>query len=218
MSPRLLILVGILITVVMISVPVAGQQGPTTSWSPSRTAWGDPDLQGVYTFSTQTPVERPKELAGKAFYTEAELKELAARAEAARRSREERDVDPKTPPGGYDAVWTASEGGRLSNRTSLIIDPEDGRLPALTPLGQKIRAEIEAEEASRTIGNETITIVGQIIPSIHAASPAPFQELARHITTVFRSCKCRVTWRFTMRVCTTCASSPWMAGRMRTPI
>src|SRR5437867_5346415 len=44
----------------------------------------------------------------------------------------------------------------LSNRTSLIIDPEDVRLPALTPLGQKIRAEIEAEEASRTIGNETI--------------------------------------------------------------
>ena len=44
----------------------------------------------------------------------------------------------------------------MSNRTSLIIDPEDVRLPALTPLGQKIRAEIEAEEASRTIGKETI--------------------------------------------------------------
>jgi len=156
MSPRVLILVGALIAVVVIPVPVTGQQSPATNWTPSRTAWGDPDLQGVYTFSTQTPVERPKELAGKAFYTEAELKELAARAEAARRSREDRDVDPKTPPGGYDAVWTASEGGRLSNRTSLIIDPEDGRLPALTPLGQKIRAEIEAEEASRTIGKETI--------------------------------------------------------------
>ena len=156
MSPRVLILIGALIAVVVIPVPVAGQQSPATNWTPSRTAWGDPDLQGVYTFSTQTPVERPKELAGKAFYTEAELKELAARAEAARRSREDRDVDPKTPPGGYDAVWTASEGGRLSNRTSLIIDPEDGRLPALTPLGQKIRAEIEAEEASRTIGKETI--------------------------------------------------------------
>src|SRR2546426_9115541 len=102
MSPRVLILVGALIAVVVIPVPVAGQQSPATNWTPSRTAWGDPDLQGVYTFSTQTPVERPKELAGKAFYTEAELKELAARAEAARRSREDRDVDPKTPPGGYE--------------------------------------------------------------------------------------------------------------------
>src|SRR6266581_2653288 len=127
MNPRILILIGALIAVVVIPVPVAGQQSPATNWTPSRTAWGDPDLQGVYTFSTRTPVERPKELAGKAFYTEAELKELAARAEAARRSREDRDMDP-----------------------------EDGRLPALTPLGQRIRAEIEAEEASRTIGKETI--------------------------------------------------------------
>jgi len=74
MSPRVLILVGALIAVVVIPVPVAGQQSPATNWTPSRTAWGDPDLQGVYTFSTQTPVERPKELAGKAFYTEAELR------------------------------------------------------------------------------------------------------------------------------------------------
>src|SRR5229473_7077717 len=133
MSPRFLILIGGLIAVVMASVPVAGQQGPTTNWTPSHTAWGDPDLQGVYTFATQTPVERPKELGGKAVYTEADLAELAERAEAARRTREESAPDPARPPGGYDAVWTASERGRLSNRTSLIIDPEDGRMPTLTP-------------------------------------------------------------------------------------
>src|SRR5437870_9441926 len=100
MSPRLLVLIGASLVVLIVTLPVAGQQGPITNWTPSRTAWGDPDLQGVYTFATQTPVERPKELAGKAVYTEAELKELAARAEAARRTREDRDVDPKTQPGG----------------------------------------------------------------------------------------------------------------------
>src|SRR5205809_5015648 len=107
MSPRVLILVGALIAVVVIPVPVAGQQGPITNWTPSRTAWGDPDLQGVYTFATQTPVERPKELAGKAVYTESELAQVTERSEAARRAREDGPVDPTKPPGGYDAVWTA---------------------------------------------------------------------------------------------------------------
>ena len=156
MSPRFLILIGTLMAVVMISVPAAGQQGKATSWAPARTAWGDPDLQGVYTFATQTPVERPKELAGKAAYTEGELAEVAKKSESARKEREDRPVDPTKPPGGYDAVWTASERGKLTDRTSLIIDPEDGRLPALTPRAQKIRADIEAEEAARTIGKETI--------------------------------------------------------------
>jgi hypothetical protein len=155
MRPRLLILIGALMAVAMVSLPAAGQQ-PTTNWTPSRTAWGDPDLQGVYTFATQTPVERPKELAGKAVFTESELAAVTERSEAARRAREEGPVDPTKPPGGYDAVWTASERGKLTGRTSLIVDPEDGRMPALTPQAQKIRAQIEAEEAARTIGKETI--------------------------------------------------------------
>ena len=156
MSPRLPIFVGALMAVVIVSLPVAAQQSSTAGWTPSRTAWGDPDLQGVYTFATQTPVERPQELAGKALYSEAELAEVTKRSEAARQAREDRPVDPTKPPGGYDAVWTASERGKLTGRTSLIIDPEDGHVPALTPRAQKIRADIEAEEAARTIGNETI--------------------------------------------------------------
>src|SRR5262249_56451451 len=146
MSSRSLIVIVGLMAAVMISVPAAGQQ-VSANWAPSRTAWGDPDLQGVYTFATQTPVERPTELGGKAVYTQAELADLGKRAEAARKAREEAPVDPAKPPGGYDAVWTASERGRLTGHTSLIVDPEDGRMPALTPRAQKIRADIEAEEA-----------------------------------------------------------------------
>jgi hypothetical protein len=156
MSPRLLTLIAASAAIVMASVPLAGQERGTTSSPAPRTAWGDPDLQGVYTFSTPTPVERPKELAGKAVYTEAELAKVAEQSETARRSREERPVDPTKPPGGYDAVWTASERGKLTDRTSLIVDPENGQMPALTPRAQKIRADIEAEEAARTIGKEII--------------------------------------------------------------
>jgi len=155
MSSRLIV-IGAYLVAVMISVPAAGQQVSATNWAPSRTAWGDPDLQGVYTFATQTPVERPTELGGKAVYTQAELADLGKRAETARKAREEAPVDPAKPPGGYDAVWTASERGRLTGHTSLIVDPEDGRMPALTPQAQKIRADIEAEEAARTIGKEII--------------------------------------------------------------
>src|SRR5438094_1201519 len=108
MAPRLLVLVVASLVVLIGTLPVAGQQGPITNWTPSRTAWGDPDLQGVYTFATPTPVERPKELSGKAVYTDAELAQVTARSEAARRAREEGTVGPTKPPGGYDAVWTAS--------------------------------------------------------------------------------------------------------------
>jgi hypothetical protein len=162
MSHRILALTGALTAVAMLVLlapsSVAGQQAPaaTTNWTVGRTPWGDPDLQGVYTFATQTPLQRPKELGGKAAYTEAELAELAQRAAAARRAREARALDPSAPSGGYDAVWTATERGTLSGRTSLIIDPEDGRMPALTPQAQKIRADIEAEEASRSIGPELL--------------------------------------------------------------
>ena len=75
------------IVILVLLAPAAAQQVPA-NWTPGRTPWGDPDLQGVYTFATQTPVERPKELAGKAVYTEAELAQLAERAETARRARE----------------------------------------------------------------------------------------------------------------------------------
>src|SRR5206468_12430729 len=108
-------LTSVAILVLLAPAAMAVQQGAANS-APSRTAWGDPDLQGVYTFATQTPVERPKELAGKAVYTEAELAQVTERSEAARRAREDGPVDPTTPPGGYDAVWTASERGKLTGR------------------------------------------------------------------------------------------------------
>ena len=162
MNHRLLAPIGALATVVIVvllaQMPVAGQQAPAgakaqpaKAWTMSRTLWGDPDLQGVYTFSTNTPLERPNALANKDSFTEAELAKLEEQAAAAREADVIRAA-PGTLGASYNAFWTASEKGRLTGRTSLIVDPENGRMPPFTARAQKIRAERQAEESSRRVG------------------------------------------------------------------
>ena len=104
-----------------------GQAAADPDWQPGRTPWGDPDLQGVYTFSTTTPLERPAALAGKEAYTEAELAELQEQLAI------QVVTDIVAPPPGelgnaYNRFWHSNEKGRLTGRTSLIVDPPDGRI------------------------------------------------------------------------------------------
>lgn len=110
-------------------------------YSVPRTPAGQPDLQGVWSNAILTPLERPAEFADQAFLTE----EQAAAYEA-RRNRETfrgtRDVDVATDVSyAYNDFWWdwGSEIAR-TGRTSLIIDPPDGRVPALTPEGERRRA------------------------------------------------------------------------------
>lgn len=131
--------------------PASAQEAD--DWTPARTAWGDPDLQGVYTFSTQTPLERPEALGEKAFYTEDELAQLERRA-AERRATDEITADPGDLGAAYNAYWTSNEKGRLMARTSLIIDPPNGRLPPLTDRAQRVLQERATELASRQVGEE----------------------------------------------------------------
>src|SRR5213592_1168465 len=105
-----------------------------SNWTPPRTPWGDPDLQGFYLSLSYTPLERPPELAGKAFYTEAEA--LAAFRKAV---EEDAEVDPRTvhydwKEYGMDA-WQSPIRPNL--RTSLIVDPPTGRIPPMTAEGRK---------------------------------------------------------------------------------
>ncbi len=101
-----------------------------------------PDLQGVWSFSTLTPLERPAEFAGKEFLTEAEARAFAKRT----MDRNNRDTRDTSNPDGdvasaYNEFWwdrgttVARVNGKF--RTSLIIDPPDGRVPLLTPAAQQ---------------------------------------------------------------------------------
>src|SRR6185295_17677629 len=105
-----------------------------------RTAWGDPDLQGVYTFATLTPFQRPADQAGKDVLTEAEQKALEEQLK-----KKQAENIATNEHFSYNALWFASDEGRPTGRTSILVDPENGRLPPLTPLGEKLRAEMQAQ-------------------------------------------------------------------------
>ena len=105
-------------------------QAPAVSqrkWTPPRTAWGDPDLQGIWNYATMTPLERPRELADKDVLTQEEA------AEYERQTFERQDTNANNTAG---PDWW--ERARLTNRrTSLIVDPPNGRVPPLTAEAQK---------------------------------------------------------------------------------
>ena len=103
---------------------------PRTSWKVPRTPWGDPDLQGIWNNSTTTPLERPAALAGREFLTP---QEAAERDELANRTAD--DPPAAGDPGTYNAFWF--DRGKSLPRTSLIVDPPDGRLPPYTLDAQK---------------------------------------------------------------------------------
>ncbi len=91
-------------------------------YTPPRNLWGQPDLQGVWNFATNIPMERPRQLGDKAFFTE---EELVALAEQSARGIE---ALGNIGPGGYNEFWLEM-GASGDNRTSLISYPENGRLP-----------------------------------------------------------------------------------------
>jgi len=102
-----------------------------TKWVMPRTPDGRPDLQGLWNFRTATPLERPAEFGGREFLTDAEI--AAVERQTAERLRVDgpKETLLNTPP-----FWLES-GTRVvgTRRSSLIVDPRDGRLPAMTPAG-----------------------------------------------------------------------------------
>ena len=117
-----------------------------------RTAWGKPDLEGIWDFRTITPMERPANLAGIEFLTEEEAAKLEKEAADRNTFLDERPAQP-TPVGGnvdrqadgspgfYNNFWL--DGGTKpvgTRRTSLVTDPPDGKIPPLTEAARR-RAE-----------------------------------------------------------------------------
>jgi hypothetical protein len=136
-------------------VPTAGQ-APATKAAPGgaakassaekrrlpRTPWGHPDLQGIWNNGTTTPLERPDDLANREFLSEAEW---AARAKEVANRAQLRPDDPEADLAlAYNNEWW--DRGKPLLRTSLIVDPPNGKLPPLTEEGKR---RVAARQAAR---------------------------------------------------------------------
>ena len=143
MNHRCLAAVLTVIAVVSLAPPPATAQPQTAAAdgaTPPRTAWGHPDLQGIWNNFTITPLERPASLADQEFLSAEEAAALERQA-VDRVDRENAPSEVRTEPlqaggnvGAYNSYWT-EQGTRVvaTRRTSLIVDPPNGRLPPLTP-------------------------------------------------------------------------------------
>jgi hypothetical protein len=119
-----------------------------------RTSWGDPDLQGVWDYRTITPMERRPELGDREFYTEEEVAALEGRA--ARRM--DKPPDPNAPNTNLVHAEYLTDPGRHvddAHRTSLIVDPSTGRMPALTSEAQQRQDAARAAAAGAPPGGKT---------------------------------------------------------------
>ena len=136
-------LVGLLLTIGQI--PASAQQAPE-SGEPPRTAWGAPNLNGVWDFRTLTPFERPSELADQAFFSDEDAAEFEADRLAEFAVRD--DQEPADIVGNYNQFWF-DPGNKVSEtrQTSLVVDPPNGRVPPLTPeAATREQAALQARE------------------------------------------------------------------------
>ncbi len=143
----------------LVSAPAIAQSSAAAA---NRTPWGHPDLQGYWTSSTYTPLERPEQLGDRAFLAEEELAELnelltadgvdplRARNVLAAETEEERLAGTRQTQENihYDnSIWLREDDPRrlTTRRTSLITDPPNGRIPPLVPSAQEREAIRKAE-------------------------------------------------------------------------
>ena len=134
---------GLIISVAIAATAVSAGIAVSTRTSAQapvlKTPWGEPDLQGIWTDETDTPLQRSPKFANQEFFTEAQREELDRERSALLRrdKRVERGTELDVA-GAYNAVFTSMK--RTGARTSLIVDPPNGRMPPMTPEAQKLAA------------------------------------------------------------------------------
>ena len=168
------------VVVVILAIQAVSQVGAQDQVR--RTPWGDPDLEGIWTNATLTPLQRPPELASKEFLTPEEAAQF-------QRSRiEQTNADRPLPPGQVgaynDVFFERGTSIVRSRRTSLVVDPPDGRIPALTPDAQKkVEARQKREAVSPADGpedrwlTERCILFGATVPML----PEPYNNNYRII-------------------------------------
>src|SRR5437870_3579518 len=139
MKRRLLEVFGVVAVIVVVivllkvaPVGVAGVAPASGGSGAPKTGWGDPDLQGIWTDEFQTPLQRSAKYASKEQFTDEERAELdKQRAAILRRNQRVEIGTEQDVAGAYNAVFQSIK--HTGRRTSLVVDPPDGRIPPLTP-------------------------------------------------------------------------------------
>ena len=174
----------ILMTSTLVTIPVSGQTrtAPSTSaakkWTPPRTSWGDPDLQGTYSNTSEngTPLERPEIFEGR------RLEDIKGEElRAIKREAQKRTVDNfQGPLHALDGWWQPDLNMVNGSQAWLIVDPPNGKIPAMTPEAtQRIAARAAARRNSgrgpsdsyedRSLYDRCITrgLPGSMMPAIY---------------------------------------------------
>ena len=139
----------VLLQLVLQRTAVGQTPAPGSKAAGITTPWGEPDLQGVWTNDFQVPFERPVRFANKEFFTEAEVAGLDKERMGSARLGDRRFVkrgSVQDVAGAYNTVFTTTK--RSGRRTSLVVDPPNGKIPPLTPEGQERAAERRAFEVA----------------------------------------------------------------------
>src|SRR6516165_10510478 len=181
--------------VISMSVARTSAQAPVLN-----TPWGEPDLQGIWTYGSDTPLQRAPKYGNQEFFT-AEQREQLDRERAAllRRDRRVERGTELDVAGAYNAVFTSQK--YTGARTSLIVDPPNGRLPPLTPQAQKIEAaerefRLALLQATDTCKNKSVACAGgkyDPTPSPRFAELPPRYNTGRmNPTMARRTIPCRI--------------------------
>jgi len=166
---------------ISVSVTQASAQAPAV-----KTPWGEPDLQGIWTDETDTPLQRSPKFANQEFFTQAQRAELDnERSALLRRDRRVERGTELDVAGAYNALFMTQK--RTGARTSMIVDPPNGRMPPLTPEAQKIAAaerefRLALLQSTETCKSKSVACAGgkyDSMPSPRLADLPPRYNTAR---------------------------------------
>src|SRR5947207_304357 len=172
--------------IISMSITRTSAQAPAASAPTLKTPWGEPDLQGIWTDETDTPLQRSPKFANQEFYTEAQRAELdEQRAALLRRDKRVERGTELDVAGAYNALFMIIK--RTGTRTSLIVDPPNGRIPPTTAEAQKTAAaerefRLALLQSTETCRTQSVACNGgkyDATPSPRFADPPPRYNTVR---------------------------------------